>query len=81
MGFLDRMFGRSVALDDTVPATALPSAVLGGHETLEVVGESHYQDHLWTVAGGFRAEKIRHAIQAVLEPERGLSPRSLGADA
>jgi len=48
---------------------AVPPAVLGGSETLEVVGESHYQDHLWHVAGGFRHERVRCAVQAVLDPE------------
>ena len=43
--------------------------VLHGHATLEVVGESHYQDHLWRLAGGVRAERIRCGIQAVLAPE------------
>lgn len=43
--------------------------MLQGHETLEVVGESHYQDDLWRLAGGFRAERIRCAVVAALIPE------------
>lgn len=69
MGLFDRLFGKSPAFEETLGRTAARATVLGGQETLEVVGESHYQDHLWEVAGGFRAERIRHAIQAVLEPQ------------
>jgi hypothetical protein len=70
MGFFDRMLGRaarSVATSSS-PAGIAPT-VLGGNETLEVVGESHYQDHLWRLAGGLQAERVRCAVQAVLVPE------------
>ncbi len=40
-----------------------------GHDTLEVVGESHYQDALWEIVGGFRRDPVRHPIEAVLAPE------------
>jgi hypothetical protein len=43
--------------------------VLTGQETLEVVGESFYQNHLWKVVGGFRRERVRYGVQAVLDPE------------
>ena len=40
-----------------------------GHETLEVVGESFYQDALWEPAGAPRGSRVREPIVAVLEPE------------
>jgi hypothetical protein len=40
-----------------------------GDETLEVVGESFYQDALWQLVGGFRIERVEAACQAVLTPE------------
>jgi hypothetical protein len=43
--------------------------VLPGSETLEVVGESHYQDALWLLAGRPRGSTVRERIVAVLEPE------------
>jgi len=45
--------------------------MLGGRETLEVVGESHYQDALWRCVGGDGGERVRCQVQAVLvhEPE------------
>jgi hypothetical protein len=45
-------------------ATAFP-----GSETLEVVGESHYQDALWQIVGGRSRHRVRHSIDAVLLPE------------
>jgi len=70
MGFLTRVLGRTAD-----PAAAanhanrIDAAVLEGHDTLEVVGESHYQDDLWRLAGGFSTERIRCAVIAVLIPE------------
>jgi hypothetical protein len=65
---MDRIFGRTpiVAAGRT---PLVPPVVLRGPETLEVVGESHYQADLWRIVGGFRPERVRHAIQAVLAPE------------
>lgn len=71
MGFLDRMFGRTPSIDATARSGVARPTVLRGQETLEVVGESHYQDHLWQIAGGFRLERILYAIEAVLVPEPG----------
>jgi hypothetical protein len=65
MGFLSRLLGRS-----TTPAsTALVPTVFGGYETLEVVGESNYQDALWKIVGGFRRDPVRFSCTAVLLPE------------
>jgi len=43
--------------------------LLSGDETLEVVGESHYQDALWRILGGIREERVRHDVVAMLLPE------------
>lgn len=40
-----------------------------GSATLEVVGESHYQQALWQIVGGLRKEHVRHDVVAVLVPE------------
>lgn len=70
MGLLDRIFGR------TRSAPAAPRGgveeqplILGGHETLEVVGESHYQDVLWWCVESDAGERVRCQVQAVLVPE------------
>lgn len=46
-----------------------PVTVLGGRDTLEVVGESHYQDRLWRLAGGFCIDRVRCPVTALLVPE------------
>jgi len=40
-----------------------------GHETLEVVGESHYQEALWRIIGGRNPDPVRHETYAVLVPD------------
>jgi hypothetical protein len=40
-----------------------------GSETLEVVGESHYQDTLWDIVGGVRLERVRYETLALLLPD------------
>jgi hypothetical protein len=51
-------------------ASVAPSPVLlGGREDLEVVGESHYQDALWQVAGAWTPERVRIPVHAMLIPE------------
>jgi hypothetical protein len=69
MGCFDRMLGRTARSVATSSPAGIAATVLGGNETLEVVGESHYQDHLWQLAGGLQAERIRCTVQAVLVPE------------
>jgi hypothetical protein len=65
VGLLSRLFGRSAA-PSVVRATVFP-----GDETLEVVGESRYQNVLWELVGGVRREPVRHPVTAVLLPEPG----------
>jgi predicted Zn-ribbon and HTH transcriptional regulator len=70
MGFLDRVLGRAPRPDAAgYEANLLRATVLQGYDTLEVVGESHYQDDLWCLAGGFSVDRIRCAVAAVLVPE------------
>lgn len=55
-----------------VPESAPPPTRVvsrGGRDSLEVVGESHYQDALWRIAGGRTTERIRKEAQAVLKAE------------
>ena len=40
-----------------------------GHETLQVIGESHYQESLWAIVGGRTDEYVRHAVIALLVAE------------
>jgi hypothetical protein len=78
VGLLDRIFNRHGAtsrpaptpaptLVEVVPAVA--SVLLSGRHDLEVVGESHYQDALWRVAGGRMTERVRVETQAMLVRE------------
>lgn len=43
--------------------------LLGGRETLEVVGESFYQPIIWQCVGGDEASPVRCSIEAVLVHE------------
>jgi hypothetical protein len=73
MGLLDRLRrGRAPAAPAPVPVQArqsVPAVLLGGHDDLEVVGESFYQDVLWRLCGGTVGERVRFGIVAVLVPE------------
>ncbi|HET9893285.1 MAG TPA: hypothetical protein VFQ42_22595, partial [Mycobacterium sp.] len=46
-----------------------PVAVHGGHENLDVVGESHYQDSLWRIVGGAPPDRVDAPVVAVLKAE------------
>ena len=69
MGLLARLFGEKPAAEAATWQIAQPVHVLGGHTTLEVVGESYHQDHLWQQAGGHTPERVRCEIVAELVPE------------
>lgn len=71
MGFLDRVLGRAPPPPVAAPVSRGPRSpsLLQGHDTLEVVGESHYQDDLWRLAGGPSASRIRLTVTAELVPE------------
>ncbi|GAC1365285.1 MAG: hypothetical protein NVSMB4_20660 [Acidimicrobiales bacterium] len=42
--------------------TGRPMTVVVGHETLEVVGESHYQDKLWRIVRARTAGHVNHPV-------------------
>jgi hypothetical protein len=72
-GLIGRLFGRTTS-SITVEAT-----VFSGNEPLEVVGESHRQEALWEIVGGFRREPVRHACYALLlpEPDNPVDPNAI----
>src|SRR6266511_3743915 len=65
--FLNRLFTRPPTA--ALRRQTIEAAFYRGSETLEVVGESHYQDSLWEIVGGRCAEPIRYETQAVLCPD------------
>jgi hypothetical protein len=68
VGLLRRIFGGSPPAR-LRPGAVIQATIFQGSETLEVVGESNYQDSLWTIVGGFRRDRVRHDCDAVLVPE------------
>jgi hypothetical protein len=83
VGLLDRIFKRHGATIRPAPTPAPPlvevvpaagSVLLRGRHDLEVVGESHYQDALWRVAGGRTTERVRVETQAMLVIPVGAGP-------
>lgn len=81
MGLLDRLFGRRKMAGDAPshPQAERPQAatdanrlvvrILPGEEDLEVVGDSHYQQALWSSCGLAPGRRVRHDVVAVLVPE------------
>ncbi len=72
MGFLNRLFGaasRPADGDGETITRSIEATLYTGDETLEVVGESNYQDALWGVVGASRGDRVRYDIPAVLLPE------------
>ncbi|MFC6157254.1 HIRAN domain-containing protein [Kribbella jiaozuonensis] len=71
MRLIDRLRGR-IASQRPKPAHAAAAPtiqMLGGHEDLEVVGESNYQPALWEICGRQLGQRVRHPIVGVLVPE------------
>lgn len=76
MGILDRIMRRAASDDRLAPAvrrsspstSEVTATLFTGRQTLEVVGESHYQQHLWRLVGG-KQDGVRHPVVAVLLPE------------
>jgi hypothetical protein len=66
-GFLSRLLSKSSP--PAASAQTFTASLYTGDETLEVVGESHYQDALWRIVGGRRADPVRYETHAVLMPE------------
>jgi HIRAN domain len=70
VGLFDRLFGKSEPpVPKVAPGTYVEATLYTGGETLEAVGESHYQDTLWRIVGGPSDEHVRHYTVAVLLPE------------
>lgn len=70
MGFLDGLFrALAPANRSEASASAIAATLYEGDQTLEVVGESHYQDTLWRIVGGRGRERVRYQTIAVLAPE------------
>lgn len=85
MGFLAKLFGTPAGKARVSPpdpaarlaspptgdlgGVAVDAVLYGGHEDLEVVGESHYQDALWATVGPPRGREVRHPVTALLMPE------------
>lgn len=67
-GVLARLVGAGQRSVNTRPATAV---LLGGDETLEVVGESYRQEELWRIVGGRQDDYVRFDVHAVLVPDDG----------
>lgn len=45
--------------------------VIDGVDDLEIVGESFYQEHLWSIVGGNSEDRVRHDVVSVLVAEHG----------
>jgi hypothetical protein len=76
---------RNASKLDERPAwmvNGMRATLLEGHETLDVVGESFYQDNLWQLAGGHGdpSERVRVEITAVLvaEPDNPYGATAVG---
>lgn len=69
MGLLKRVLRREVPIQPPPLTGVQDPLILGGHDTLEVVGESFHQAALWRLVGGDQGERVRFDTQAILDPE------------
>jgi hypothetical protein len=72
VGILNRLFNRTSTLPratGTKSASSLDASLYTGNETLEVVGESHYQNELWDIVAATRGDRVRYHTHAVLIPD------------
>ncbi len=72
MSLLGRLFKSNAPrapVSSRAHAERTAPTLLGGNQTLEVIGESHRQEVLWRIVGGRRIEPVRHDACAVLQPE------------
>lgn len=67
-GLLQRFLGGTSVRPEPIVHT-VEVTLYEGSETLEVVGESHYQDTLWQLVGGFTTEYVRRKTHALLIPD------------
>ncbi len=82
MGLLSRLLSRNVPPPGAPPASrsgTVEATLYTGTETLEVVGESNYQDALWQIVGGRRPDHVRHETHAILmpDPENRYDPNAI----
>jgi hypothetical protein len=71
MGWLSRRRRRAAdrrLVPAALAATVVKATLFDGNETLEVVGESRYQDELWALVGGHTEERVSQRIIAFLLP-------------
>jgi len=70
MSLMRGVFGRLRGANQrAVAAKSATAVLLGGDETLEVVGESYRQEELWRIVGGRQADYVRFNVDAILVPE------------
>jgi hypothetical protein len=69
VSLLNRLRGGTPDVGNVAHPKRIQATLYTGSETLEVVGESNYQDALWKIVGGRRDEPVRFAARAVLLPE------------
>jgi len=72
MGFFTKRHESKQSAPPSAPSTAPQSievTLCDGDETLEVVGESHYQEALWSLVGGPTTEHVRLDVIAILLQE------------
>jgi hypothetical protein len=68
-GLLNRLFGTRTQPIAPAHLETTEATLYSGHDTLEVVGESHYQVALWQIVGGRRPDPVRHEVDAVIVPD------------
>lgn len=71
MGILRRIIGLPEREGESPQRSSdsQPFRVLAGRQGLEVVGESFYQDALWSVVGGSQEIPVKHPVEARLLAE------------
>lgn len=69
MRLIDRLRRRATSDETNAAERSFEAALYGGHENLDVVGESHYQDNLWRIAGGRSSHRVDVPVGVVLIPE------------
>lgn len=75
MGLFRRFLStvRAEAAQETDHRAAKQSEIevelFDGSHTLEIVGESHYQDALWQIVGGWREERVRQEAITIIAAE------------
>src|SRR4051812_45784039 len=71
MGLFDRLKGKQAPQPPPAATNriAVSANLYSGSQDLDVVGESNYQEALWSLCGSSPGEQVRHEVIAVLVPE------------